>query len=743
MDVPLTRPVEMVDTDDIGARRKLGHRAILALVVGLVGTAAPPVSSAHEGSAVAVIAEVAGPSDVVADPGDAHEDGADEDRAIVAVAEAGDLDAAAAALLDEARRLGAAAPTVIAQDEDRGLLLLEGVDPDVREGLSHHRSAATVVPDVTFAPALSLTTQKIGADKTVAAGQTGLGQTIAVIDTGVAASHPALAGRVVHEVCYVNGGSGCPGGGTYGEGPGAAVPCSLAHCRHGTHVAGIAAGRSVGGQPGGVAPDASVVAIRIFPDSGDAQLWDLLQAMWWVEDHGTSYGVGVVNISLSSGQYAGSCDGHAPFELLRQSVATLRTRRVPVVVATGNEGAVGRIGAPACLSQTVSVSASTLGDARATFANVSSSTSLFAPGVSVYAPVSTGGYAEMSGTSMAAPHVAGAIAVLRQVQTTNLTVPQLVDVLRRTGRGISTPVGTIPRLNLAAAVSAPLAPPSVTATHGSGRATVTWAAASPGVGTAVTGYRITTVPATSTRTVGASTRSTTISGLRNGTRYQIRVQALNGSGAGGSRLSNLVIPKAPPSPHGFPDVGATSYFEHPVRWLKAERITGGVGSSGLYKPNDPVTRAQMAVFLWRLMGSPSGNPAHGFPDVPSASYYDQAVRWLKAKGITGGVGGTGLFKPDDPVTRAQMAAFMHRLVRSPGGYGAHGFVDVPGSSYFEQPVRWLKSTGITTGVGGTSRYEPNQVVNRAQMAAFLHRLAGNPAAWVRVAAAGIPSSIVF
>lgn len=301
-----------------------------------------------------------------------------------------------------------------------------------------------------------------------------------------------------------------------------------------------------------------------------------------------------------------------------------------------------------------------------------------------------------------------------------------------------------------------VATPQVSA--GTRAATVSWTAPATG-GSPITGYVITPYrngTAQAAITVGAGVRTRTITGLDAGVPYTFRVRARNAVGNGAWSPHSAAVtptapggpgdpggPKPPPPPHGFPDVPGSAYYDEAVRWLKAEGITSGVGNTGLFKPNDPVTRAQMATFLWRLMGSPSTSKAHGFPDVPRGAYYDEAVRWLKAAGITGGVGDTGLFKPNDPVTRAQMAAFLHRLVSSPSVGAGHGFADVPSSAYYDMAVRWLKATGITTGVGGTNRFAPNDVVNRAQMAAFLHRLASTPSAWSKVPPSKIPPTVTF
>jgi subtilisin family serine protease len=671
------------------------------------------------------------------------------DRAILTLAPGADGAQVAQDVVEEARSLGAEDAAAVPLGDGDQALVLDGVPTEVQAQLRRNTQVRDVAPDLPLYPALAQTTVKVGADRTKVEGYTGVGQTIAVIDTGVAAAHPALVGAVVHEICFVDIQlGGCPNGTDRDDDPGAAAPpCGgdQGLCWHGTHVAGTAAGRPHAGQPGGVAPDASIVAIRVFAEDGKASSIDLLRALYWLNDEAGAFGVDVVNLSIASKDlYSGHCDSASGLlTAIRDEVALLRTKGTLVVAATGNAdpGAVGKSAAPACVSNIAGVSATTLSDTRAGFAHVSSTTALFAPGENVKAPIPGGGYGTMSGTSMAAPHVAGAVAVLRQIRSVSPSV--VLSVLRATGRPISTPVGTIPRLDVWAASQAPLAPPSATATHGDRRATVSWAAASPGIGGPITGYRITVKPGGAQRTVSASTRSTTFTGLTNGTRYQLEVRALNTDGAGAVRTSNLVIPKPPPPPHGFVDVAAGAYYDQPVRWLKREGITTGVGGTNRFQPDAGVTRGQMATFLWRLMGTPSVSTAHGFVDVSSSAYYDPAVRWLKAAGITTGVGGTNRFEPNQIVTRDQMAAFLWRLVKSPAGYPAHGLVDVPSGAFYDAAVRWLKATGITTGVGGTNRYEPRSPVTRGQMAAFLHRLARNPAAWVKVPVGQIPNTIVF
>jgi hypothetical protein len=189
---------------------------------------------------------------------------------------------------------------------------------------------------------------------------------------------------------------------------------------------------------------------------------------------------------------------------------------------------------------------------------------------------------------------------------------------------------------------------------------------------------------------------------------------------------------------GLEDIPLGSIYASAVAWMVRAGITTGTGSPLRFRPVDVVTRGQMALFLWRLMGEPYEPLPHGFLDVPPGSLYDDAVRWLAGAGVTGGTG-PGRFGPGDPVTRAQMVSFLHRLAGEPGDNPDHGFSDVPWDAYFDEPVRWAKAHAITGG-NTDGRFEPSRGVTRGQTALFLHRLASRRAAWA-VGAATPPNAL--
>ncbi len=176
-------------------------------------------------------------------------------------------------------------------------------------------------------------------------------------------------------------------------------------------------------------------------------------------------------------------------------------------------------------------------------------------------------------------------------------------------------------------------------------------------------------------------------------------------------------------PGGFFDVEAGRYYSTAIAWLAETGITTGTGP-GEFSPHDPVTRGQMATFLWRYNGTPGGSPVAPFTDVDRGRYYATAIDWLFSEGITTGTSSTE-FSPEDPVTRGQMATFLWRHEGKKGGSPPSGFSDVSTSRYYSPAVDWLLDRGITTGTSATE-YSPEDPVTRAQMATFLWRLAGSP-----------------
>jgi len=301
--------------------------------------------------------------------------------------------------------------------------------------------------DASLAESVTIT----GANATHVQGYSGAGQTIAVLDTGFDGSHPDLSGKLVAEACFSTEweekqiATACPNGRTEQYGQGAAASCSGEGCDHGTHVAGIAAGRR------GIARDASVMAVQVFSLNGSASgcarfgkrapcttAWavDILRGLDYVAGLADKLNVAAVNLSLGSGASARTCDDDAGMEEFNEAFSRLRKAGAVTIAASGNSWDSDGISFPSCLSGTVSVGATDKSDQVAAFSNSAGILDLLAPGVGIESAVPGKTRASKDGTSMAAPHVAGAWTVLRQAMP-NADTADVYDALVTTGEPVT------------------------------------------------------------------------------------------------------------------------------------------------------------------------------------------------------------------------------------------------------------------------------------------------------------------
>ena len=186
--------------------------------------------------------------------------------------------------------------------------------------------------------------------------------------------------------------------------------------------------------------------------------------------------------------------------------------------------------------------------------------------------------------------------------------------------------------------------------------------------------------------------------------------------AGKVEISAAFVKEVETNP--FSDVSTTAYYYEAVKWAQEKGITGGIGN-GLFGPNRPCTRAQIVTFLWRAAGSPEPKSMSNFSDVSADSYYAKAVAWAVENGITVGTSST-TFSPDDTCTRAQSVTFLFRALGKLVDSKAE-FSDVPTDSYYANAVAWAVENGVTNGIGD-GLFGPNNSCTRAQIVTFLWRV---------------------
>jgi subtilisin len=253
----------------------------------------------------------------------------------------------------------------------------------------------------------------LGIDELHEAGITGVGVVVAILDTGVDAQHPGLAGQVISSPNHTNS------------------PTSSDRQGHGTHCAGIVAEKADGGGLVGVAPSAKIHAGKVLGDNGSGLSSGIANGI----RAATASGVDVISMSLG---------GPAPDSATRAAITEAVKSGVWVVCAAGNEGPGESPSYPGNYPDVVCVAAVDEAGNVARFSSRNREVDIAAPGVSILSTYPGGRYASLSGTSMATPYVAGVFALLRgEVKKRGLRIPSLskvLEIMAKTAKDI-TPSG--------------------------------------------------------------------------------------------------------------------------------------------------------------------------------------------------------------------------------------------------------------------------------------------------------------
>lgn len=240
----------------------------------------------------------------------------------------------------------------------------------------------------------------------------GVSVVVAVVDTGVDAGHPALAGRVLDSGWNFldnNADTSDVGNGLDDDGNGHVDEMT----GHGTHVAGIIAM---------MAPAAKILPIKVLDSDGGGDAFMVAAGIYHAIDHGAK----VINLSLSSTVLS---------RVVEEAVAEARRSGVVVAAAAGNLDRERPLEYPASAPSALGVAATDADDLKSDFSNYNEHLAISAPGTSIYSSIPDERYASWSGTSMATPFVSGAAALLL-AQHPEWTVQQVSTCLTRTARNI-------------------------------------------------------------------------------------------------------------------------------------------------------------------------------------------------------------------------------------------------------------------------------------------------------------------
>ncbi|MCJ7795778.1 MAG: S8 family serine peptidase, partial [Thermoleophilia bacterium] len=622
-------------------------------------------------------------------------------------------------------------------------------DPSVlRVEADRTRSAEAAPSDPSYDTQWAL--PKIGWDQVFGTVSPTGSATVAVLDTGVDASHADLAGQVLAGTSLLDSSDGRndPNG-------------------HGTAMAGIIAA-NVHDHLGtaGVAQRVRILPVTVLDERGLGTDQDAAQGIAWAVDQGAD----VINVSLG---------GEWPSEAMKAAVQYARDKGVVVVAAVGNDGPGVAVRYPAAYPDVIAVGAVDRSGAHLELSNTGPEVDIVAPGASILAPdlpykgIPALDYRTFAGTSFSTAHVAGVAALLLSfapglapAEVQRLLEKGAVDV-GPPGRDDQTGTGRIDAArSLAAARGQTTLPGDVTAPR---QAHTVTAEVPPGAGEPVrlvVGFfadddrarvqvrRTTTRPAR-TRDEGELvadvpvTASAVLLPIEDSAPpwagdpaatvayYTAFVRDVAGNWSNPmwvyARASGAVAPPAPEPEVEFPDVPSDHPYARAIGILLAQGIVSGF-PSGTFGPDLPVTRAQFAKMVVLALGihpldQGAGLPA-SFGDVPAADgypfvYVEAAAGRDIVRGSVAGPDGTVLFGPDRSVTRVQLAQMLARaggdkLDRPPLGI-VEPFYDLP--AYAEAEVSSVWEMGIAKGRGATL-FDPWKPATRGQVAEMLYRLEG-------------------
>lgn len=199
---------------------------------------------------------------------------------------------------------------------------------------------------------------------------------------------------------------------------------------------------------------------------------------------------------------------------------------------------------------------------------------------------------------------------------------------------------------------------------------------------------------------------------------------------GSTGLLIIVVPKAaaeaqPAPAKKFSDVPAGSWYEAPVAWALANKITDGT-SATTFSPLKECTRAHVLTFLWRAAGEPEAIPGIEtlfYNDMTAGQYYCDPISWAVQNAIVEGVE-PHTFGVNKPISRGEFVTYLWKAAGCPEPKSmANPFTDVPAGSAFEKAVLWAKEQGVTDGTSATT-FSPDNICTRAHVVTFLSRAYG-------------------
>ena len=171
----------------------------------------------------------------------------------------------------------------------------------------------------------------------------------------------------------------------------------------------------------------------------------------------------------------------------------------------------------------------------------------------------------------------------------------------------------------------------------------------------------------------------------------------------------------------FTDTDRKAWYHDGIHYCLEQGLMVGTGDK-TFSPAMTTTRSMIVTILWRIKGEPSGSAKTAFADVKPGAWYEKPVAWANETGVALGYG-NGLFGTEDPITREQLAVFLYRFADAENktAVSALPFTDTAGiSTWAQDALCWCYENGIVLGKGD-GRIDPKGLASRAEAATMIQR----------------------
>ncbi|MFJ7825477.1 S8 family peptidase [Psychrobacillus sp. NPDC096623] len=531
----------------------------------------------------------------------------------------------------------------------------------------------------------SITTVKAAPSNTTP--YTGKNVKIGILDSGIDTEHRDL--KVAGGYCALS--NQCATGIPYDDNHG-----------HGTHVAGVIAAKANDTGTVGIAPNAQIYSIKVLNEFGKGTTGSIIRGIEWAIENDLD----ILNLSITSTTYDA---------VMENTLKVAYEKGMLLVGAAGNEALVqpkgNSVTYPAKFSSVIAVGAVTDELAKLPESSIGAELEIAAPGYAIFSTYpnewdfSDGkqdGYTHLSGTSMAAPHVTGVLALYRE-RFPSMTNVQLRALLTSLAKDLGTPGRDSSfGFGLVQYEKDIEGSPQLETKVEKGKVEISLA-------NSVTGLQLTL----NNKILNKQNNKWTIYGVQGD--YPIEVSYQTAKGIKMKERLNLQITNPI-----YSDVKRTQWFsEHIGNLANKEQINGY--DDGSFKPYQEITRAEAAVLIGRAKSLDGALRKTTFSDVSEKSFAAGYIQSALDAGIISGYK-DGTFKPDDKVTRGEMAILLAKAFKlSPTTSNKSKFVDISPSMAAYPYILPIIDAKVTVGYGDNT-FKPYNKITRSEFAAFLARI---------------------